>query len=102
MQHPHQQYGGNPQQNTSPGGQQPHHGFAPAAEGEPEYFGSAASTPTYDNNPGHTRAFSIGDAPDEAYDPYEPQSPQPDQVSTYRAGHTTAPPAGPGSAGSRC
>ncbi|MDX3094274.1 Yip1 family protein [Streptomyces sp. ME01-24h] len=94
MQHPHQQYGGYPQQNTSPGGQQPQHGFAPAAEGEPEYFGSAAATPSYHDNPGHTRAFSIGDAPD-TYDPYPPQSQQPDQVSTYRAGHTTAPPAGP-------
>lgn len=97
MQHPHQQYGGYPQQNTSPGGQQPHYGFTPAADGEPEYFGGApASSPSYDNNnPGHTRAFSIGDTPD-AYDPYEAQPPQhPDQVSTYRAGHTMAPPAGP-------
>ncbi|MGW3244897.1 Yip1 family protein [Streptomyces sp. NPDC001070] len=95
VQHPHQQYGGYPQQNTSPGGQQPHHGgFTPAADGEPEYFGAPASSPSYDDNPGHTRAFSIGDAPD-AYDPYAPQTPHPDHVSTYRAGRTSAPPSGP-------
>ncbi|MFJ5213342.1 Yip1 family protein [Streptomyces sp. NPDC088354] len=93
VQHPHQQYGGHPQQNTRPGGQQPpQYGFSQAADGEPEYFGTPAQHHSYDDNPGHTRAFSIGDAPD-AYDPQGTQ--HPDNISTYRAGQTTAPPAGP-------
>jgi hypothetical protein len=107
-----QQYG---QQSTVPqvnshGGPGHGSGYTPAPTGEPEYFGSpAAGHPPYGSqgphgdNPGHTRAFSIGDAP-EAYDPYAqggayPQgdgyAPGGDHVATYRAGQATAPPAGP-------
>ncbi|UQA97899.1 Yip1 family protein [Streptomyces halobius] len=76
---------------------------------EPEYFGDGgyqAQQQSYapyanDNTPGHTQQFRVGEAPD-AYGPY------PDQYNgghgpdgqyadggTYRAGQTTAPPAGP-------
>ncbi|MFC9232062.1 Yip1 family protein [Streptomyces decoyicus] len=91
-----QQYGG-PQGQTQPHGQY----------GEPEYFGDGGYQPqqqsyapySNDNNPGHTQQFSVGDAPD-AYG--APQG-QYDQGSdgeyasggTYRAGQTSAPPAGP-------
>jgi hypothetical protein len=47
-----------------------------SGHGEPEYFGDpyrgqgrGAPAPHYDDNPGHTRAFSISEAPD-AYAPY--------------------------------
>ncbi|MEV6650256.1 Yip1 family protein [Streptomyces sp. NPDC051219] len=53
--------------------------------GEPEYFGDPYQQQhgdPYANNPGHTRAFSINE------DPYT-------DGSTYRAGQTSAPPAGP-------
>jgi len=97
--------GAGPQQHSQhPPRQTPGYG---AAEGEPEYFGSPApapgTTPTYDDNPGHTRAFSIG----EAQDPYAQggggtqggpgwnQSQPDDHVATYRAGGVAAPPAGP-------
>ncbi|MCL7492814.1 YIP1 family protein [Streptomyces decoyicus] len=91
-----QQYGG-PQGQTQPHGQY----------GEPEYFGDGgyqAQQQSYapysnDNNPGHTQQFSVGDTPD-AYG--APQN-QYDQGTdgeyasggTYRAGQTSAPPAGP-------
>ncbi|MEU1805729.1 Yip1 family protein [Streptomyces sp. NPDC019937] len=47
-----------------------------------------------DNNSGHTQAFSVGEAPD-AYDPYGQGPGSYDDGSTYRAGSSTAPPAGP-------
>ncbi|MFC9236161.1 Yip1 family protein [Streptomyces decoyicus] len=91
-----QQYGG-PQGQTQPHGQY----------GEPEYFGDGGYQPqqqsyapySNDNNPGHTQQFSVGDAPD-AYgapqDQYD-QGPDGEYASggTYRAGQTSAPPAGP-------
>ncbi len=85
--------------------------------GEPEYYGggagsSAPSAPSatpasYDDDPGHTRAFTFG-AGEQLADPYQ----QPyegggydggyeggpyggDNVATYRAGQASAPPAGP-------
>ncbi|MFI6765983.1 YIP1 family protein [Streptomyces sp. NPDC050355] len=89
-----QQYGGGPQGRPQPQGQY----------GEPEYFGDGGYEPqqqsyapyAQDNNPGATRQFSIGEAPD-AY------GAQPDQYDdgayaaggTYRAGQASAPPAGP-------
>ncbi|MFF7649010.1 Yip1 family protein [Streptomyces sp. NPDC007983] len=97
----------------------------PATQGEPEYFGSQdpyygpgggpgggpgpdqgyGQGGTYrpgpggpggyaDNNSGHTQAFSVGEAPD-AYDPYDQGPGSYDDGSTYRAGSSTAPPAGP-------
>ncbi|MFI1740877.1 Yip1 family protein [Streptomyces sioyaensis] len=93
-QQPPQQYGGGPQG-------QPH-----GQHGEPEYFGDGGYHPqqsyapyTNDNNPGHTQQFSIGEAPDAygaqpgGYD----NGPDGDYAAggTYRAGQTTAPPAGP-------
>ncbi|MEU9120675.1 Yip1 family protein [Streptomyces sp. NPDC048506] len=91
-----QQYGGGSQ--GQPQGQY----------GEPEYFGDGGYQPqqqsyapySHDNDAGSTRQFSIGEAPD-AHGPY------PDQYDhgpgdgayaaggTYRAGQTSAPPAGP-------
>lgn len=87
------------QQNTPHGQQQ--YGYTPAAsEGEPEYFGTpqpgyGPAAPSYDDNPGHTRAFSIDGGPD-AYDPHGDQDHgDQDHVATYRAGQTTGPPSGP-------
>ncbi|MEV5484098.1 MULTISPECIES: Yip1 family protein [Streptomyces] len=93
-QQPPQQYGGGPQ--GQPRGQ----------HGEPEYFGDGGYHPqqsyapyTNDNNPGHTQQFSVGEAPDAygaqpgGYD----NGPDGQYAAggTYRAGQTTAPPAGP-------
>ncbi|MCF3178307.1 YIP1 family protein [Streptomyces sioyaensis] len=93
-QQPPQQYGGGPQG-------QPH-----GQHGEPEYFGDGGYHPqqsyapyTNDNNPGHTQQFSVGEAPDAygaqpgGYD----NGPDGQYAAggTYRAGQTTAPPAGP-------
>ncbi|MFI0905729.1 Yip1 family protein [Streptomyces sioyaensis] len=93
-QQPPQQYGGGPQA-------QPH-----GQHGEPEYFGDGGYHPqqsyapyTNDNNPGHTQQFSVGEAPDAygaqpgGYD----NGPDGEYAAggTYRAGQTTAPPAGP-------
>ncbi|MFI9081969.1 Yip1 family protein [Streptomyces sioyaensis] len=93
-QQPPQQYGGGPQG-------QPH-----GRHGEPEYFGDGGYHPqqsyapyTNDNNPGHTQQFSVGEAPDAygaqpgGYD----NGPDGQYAAggTYRAGQTTAPPAGP-------
>ncbi|WP_055545647.1 Yip1 family protein [Streptomyces sp. NBRC 110028] len=97
----------------------------PATQGEPEYFGSqdpyygpgggpgggpgpdqgygqgggyrpgpGAPGGYADNNSGHTQAFSVGEAPD-AYDPYGQGPGSYDDGSTYRAGSSTVPPAGP-------
>lgn len=108
-----QQYG------QAPSGQQTTHGpnagpqNAPAGPvGEPEYFGAPGQTggpsgsgPSgpYDD-PGHTRAFSIHEAPDayaasshggSGYDDSGYAAGDPDSVATYRAGQASAPPAGP-------
>ncbi|MGY0059763.1 Yip1 family protein [Streptomyces sp. LZ34] len=102
-----------------PYGQQPPQWQQPASQGEPEYFGGQdpyhgppqGQAPGYgqggsysNNDPGHTQQFSVGEAPD-AYDPYAPDpgygpGPGPgsyddDYANTYRAGSSTAPPAGP-------
>ncbi|MEU8787432.1 Yip1 family protein [Streptomyces sp. NPDC048637] len=95
-----QQYGGPPQ--GQPQGQpQPHGQY-----GEPEYFGDGGYQPqqqsyapySNDNNPGHTQQFSVGDAPD-TYGPppgqYDGGSDEYGAGDTYRAGQTSAPPAGP-------
>ncbi|MEU5643203.1 Yip1 family protein [Streptomyces milbemycinicus] len=105
-----------------PHGGQPPQWQQPASHGEPEYFGG--QDPHYgppqghgpgpghgqgggsysNNNPGHTQQFSVGEAPD-AYDPYGqdpgygpgpgPGSYDDGYGNTYRAGASTAPPAGP-------
>ncbi|WP_345038336.1 Yip1 family protein [Streptomyces sannanensis] len=74
-----------------PQGGDEHHGQQ-QPYGEPEYFGdpyqaqhgpyNGPGNDPYDNAPGHTQVFSVGE------DPYG-------EGSTYRAGATTAPPAGP-------
>lgn len=90
----------------APGGRQAPGRPVPPAAGEPEYFGSAAAHPAagpdpYDDNPGHTRPFTLSDAPDQygAYPPGDGYAQGPgrgqDQVTTYRAGQAAAPPAGP-------
>ncbi|MFJ5799594.1 Yip1 family protein [Streptomyces decoyicus] len=91
-----QHYGAGPQGQTQPHGQY----------GEPEYFdgGYQPQQQSYapysnDNNPGHTQQFSVGDTPD-AYGAPQGQydhGPDGDYASggTYRAGQTSAPPAGP-------
>ncbi|MGW5352508.1 Yip1 family protein [Streptomyces sp. NPDC004031] len=80
------------------------------APGEPEYFEPA---PAYDDAPGHTRAFTMGE-PAQLADPYAYGSGQggygdgpgpdgygpdrygaDDNVATYRAGQSAAPPVGP-------
>lgn len=84
---------------NSDGPQNTPYGYAPAVEGEPEYFGAPTSpgaptapgygpTPSYDDNPGHTVAFSVGDGDSDGDTPD-------DHVATYRAGQTTATPSGP-------
>ncbi|MFG2194958.1 YIP1 family protein [Streptomyces sp. NPDC048639] len=107
-----QPYGGQPaappphgQQWQQPQGYRGGHG----GNGEPEYFGAPdpyagqghGGHDPYANNPGHTQAFGIGEAPDayghggygpdQGYDPYGDG----DHVGTYRAGRPAAPPAGP-------
>ncbi|MFI0897212.1 Yip1 family protein [Streptomyces sp. NPDC020983] len=66
-----------------------------AAPGEPEYFEPA---PSYDDAPGHTRAFTMGE-PAQLADPYAYSPPaggySDDNVATYRAGQSAAPPVGP-------
>lgn len=79
--------------------------------GEPEYYGGGASPApsSYDDNPGHTRAFTFG-AGEQLADPYQQQSYEGgsgygdgyeggpyggDNVATYRAGQSSAPPVGP-------
>lgn len=98
-------------------GAQPNGAPAGGPTGEPEYYGQqgapAPQPPSapYNDTPGHTRAFTMGDAPlaDPYTDPYaEPYQQQPyggqpygdqpyggDNVATYRAGQSAAPPAGP-------
>lgn len=82
------------------------------APGEPEYFEQA---PAYDDAPGHTRAFTMGE-PAQLAEPYgaegygahpdgggfangygsgRPDGYGDDNVATYRAGQSAAPPVGP-------
>lgn len=81
--------------------------WTPAPSGEPEYFGPQPHTPaaphpggpTYDS-PGHTQAFSLGEAPDAEHAEPSPGYPSEpgygdDHIATYRAGQAAAPPAGP-------
>ncbi|MFG2140411.1 Yip1 family protein [Streptomyces sp. NPDC048650] len=93
---------------------QPPQGYGGTPQGghdEPEYFGDGGYAPqqpqqapySNDNSAGHTRQFSIGEAPDAygapsgQYDHGAGRSPDDryDDGGTYRAGQTTAPPAGP-------
>ncbi|WP_411143437.1 Yip1 family protein [Streptomyces sp. x-80] len=95
---PPQQYGGQPQG--------PPPGRAYGQQGEPEYFGDGGYPPQpqsyapYADSgaPGHTQQFSVGEAP--YADQYAgPGGNGPDSQyadgGVYRAGQTTAPPAGP-------
>ncbi|WP_432096304.1 Yip1 family protein [Streptomyces sp. bgisy100] len=92
----------------------PSAGYGPGPGGghrdEPEYFGGpdqgyapyqgqgqgGPGPDAHANNPGHTQAFSIGESPD-AYGPDQGYAPYDDgpQGSTYRAGGSGAPVAGP-------
>ncbi|MDF3291447.1 Yip1 family protein [Streptomyces sp. RB6PN23] len=77
--------------------------------GQPEYFGDTRTSfgrPSgYDDAPGHTQSFAIGEAPDaygqgspyQQYDGGQYGAGQYDDghVATYRAGQASAPPAGP-------
>lgn len=96
-----------------PGQQQGYPGYS----GAPEYYGpggtagAGQAAPHYDDAPGHTRAFTLGEptplagqagagqgAPGaHGYDPYSPYGGQDpyDNVATYRAGQSAAPPTGP-------
>ncbi len=70
-------------------------GYGPGPGGQGPYgpgqgHGSAPGGSYADNNSGHTQAFSVGEAPD-AYDPSYDDG----YANTYRAGSSTAPPAGP-------
>ncbi|SEO43719.1 Yip1 domain-containing protein [Actinacidiphila rubida] len=70
--------------------------------------GAGQAAPHYDDAPGHTRAFTLGEptplagaagagaAPGGGYDPYTSYGDGGyDNVATYRAGQSAAPPAGP-------
>ncbi|MCZ4117898.1 Yip1 family protein [Streptomyces sp. H39-S7] len=79
-------------------------GYPGAPSGEPEYFGEPAPggtpAPAYNDNAGHTRAFTLPGSPDQ-FAPYSggnhdgADGPGGDNIATYRAGQTTAPPSGP-------
>ncbi|GAA2468370.1 Yip1 family protein [Streptomyces macrosporus] len=95
-----QQHGQHPPRHApGPYGQpthgQPAHGQARwpqgggGRHGEPEYFGSGHDP--YADNPGHTRVFSVGEAPDHGQAPY--QGGGYTDGATYGAGHPPAPPA---------
>jgi hypothetical protein len=78
---------------------QGHPGPYGATADEPDYYGGPPA-PSYNDAPGHTRAFSLGGAPpSEPYaDPYQQPGQQPygdDHVATYRAGQGAGPPSGP-------
>lgn len=81
--------GPGPDQGYGQGGQGGAYRPGPGRPGGPGGPGAYA-----DNNAGHTQAFSVGEAPD-AYDPYGQGPGSYDDGSTYRAGSSTAPPAGP-------
>ncbi|WP_018385883.1 Yip1 family protein [Wenjunlia vitaminophila] len=76
---------GEPQYLGQPGGPDPY--------GDPRHFGPG---PTNDD-PGHTRAFVLGEDPygGGQPDPYQGGQGDDDSIATYRAGQSTAPPAGP-------
>ncbi|PNG98859.1 Yip1 family protein [Streptomyces malaysiensis] len=86
------------------GGQDPHYGPGPGQGPGPGPGGYGQGQRPYgqgggyaDNNAGHTQQFSVGEAPD-AYDPYGQAPGSYDDGyagHTYRAGSSTAPPAGP-------
>ncbi|MBA4860985.1 YIP1 family protein [Streptomyces sp. PSKA54] len=86
----HPQYGGTQPGGPQYGGHQWAQTNGAGGHGEPEYFGDGGHQHGYQqgpdpyaaDHPGHTRAFTVGE------DPYN-------QGGTYRAGQTTAPPAGP-------
>ncbi|MGD3105497.1 Yip1 family protein [Streptomyces sp. YGL11-2] len=75
----------------------------PRPQGQPEYLddgGYQDAGPSYapysdDNSPGRTREFRVGEAPDAYGDGYGPADGEYAAGGTYRAGQTTAPPAGP-------
>lgn len=103
--HPYPGGGGSPYPGGpgAPGGQQ---WPPPRPSDEPEYFGQnaghAGGHGSPNDDPGHTRAFTLGEDPG-GYGPdgygqggYGPDGYGPDpNVATYRAGQTTGPPAGP-------
>jgi Yip1 domain len=77
-----------------PGGQPGQHGH-PGQHGQPGHAGRPGrpghGTADYDDNPGSTRAFTLGDAPyGDGGDGYDDGN-----VGVYRAGQATAPPSGP-------
>ncbi|WP_327289657.1 Yip1 family protein [Streptomyces sp. NBC_01198] len=89
---------------NAPGGYPPPAGPGPyASPGDPGHYGHGGpppydsrqpqygQPPAYDDAPGNTRAFTLGE-PAPLADPYGHDG---DNVATYRAGQTTAPPAGP-------
>ncbi|MGP4003598.1 YIP1 family protein [Streptomyces sp. 8N706] len=76
--------------------------FGGPDQGHDPYAGQGQGADPYANAPGHTQAFSIGESPDaygpgygpdQGYPPYDDGSGQDGRA--YRAGRTTAPPAGP-------
>ncbi len=82
----------------------------PAASGEPEYYAPGpAGAAAHDDAPGHTRAFTMGEPALSSEGGYGAQGGQGygdrggdgaygdgyDNVATYRAGQSAAPPAGP-------
>ncbi|MGP3980877.1 YIP1 family protein [Streptomyces sp. KR80] len=110
---PHAQQGAPPSWGRSYGAPQGAHGGQGGRRDEPEYFGGPGQgydpyagrghgPDPYADNPGHTQAFGVGEAPDaygpgsgygpdQGYDPYDGGS---GHVGTYRAGQA-APPSGP-------
>lgn len=106
---------GRKRQGHGPGpAQQPYQPYA-APTGEPEYYGQGAGygqgpqgqgpqgqgAPGFDDAPGHTRAFTLGEpqpladgaAPGAGWGPEGGEGY--DNVATYRAGQSAAPPSGP-------
>ncbi|MBM9435909.1 Yip1 family protein [Actinacidiphila bryophytorum] len=97
------------QDQNAPGGYPPGHGpYAPSGSGGQSPYGGPydpsydapgpydgrqpyGQPPAYDDAPGHTRAFTMGE-PAPLADPYAYAE---DNVATYRAGQSAAPPAGP-------
>jgi hypothetical protein len=88
---------------NAPGGYPPGHDrYAPAGSGGQAPYGPPygppydqqpqGQPPAYDDAPGHTRSYTIGE-PEQLADPYAYGSA--DNVATYRAGQSAAPPAGP-------
>ncbi|MEU1623836.1 Yip1 family protein [Streptomyces sp. NPDC020096] len=105
---PTQQNGGYPPHPQQQPPQAPYRPPMPPS-GQPEYFGDPTTSygrpQGYHDAPGHTQAFSIGEAPDAygqgSYQQYDNASQYgADQyddgyVATYRAGQSASPPAGP-------